>query len=145
MSISVFQAAKRLGSCSNWNLSNLQMQKILYFAHMIHLGRRDAPLIDETFEAWEYGPVMPSLYRKIKFFGSDKVIDIFPSQADAKGREETEIIREVADFFKDKKPHDLVTIAHHPKGAWAKNYNSLRRNIKIPNADIQEEYNNLYR
>jgi uncharacterized phage-associated protein len=63
MTISVFDAARTLGYYSDWKLSNLQMQKILYLAHMVYMDKNSGePLVDEDFQAWDYGPVLPSLY-----------------------------------------------------------------------------------
>ena len=56
MAISVLEAAKHIGARSHWSLSNLKMQKLLYIAHMFHLGIYNKPLVCEFFEAWDYGP-----------------------------------------------------------------------------------------
>mgnify|MGYP006283548483 CR=1 FL=1 len=77
MTVSVLSAAKRLAARSGWTLSNLELQKILYLAHMVHLGRTDgAPLVHGLFEAWDYGPVHPDLYHRVKIFGSSPVKNI---------------------------------------------------------------------
>ena len=50
-------------------VSHKKLQKLLYYIeawNMVHLGN---PLIDEEFEAWVHGPVLPSLYKKLKTFG----------------------------------------------------------------------------
>ena len=77
MAISPFKALKTLGQIGGWNLTNLQIQKILYLIHLFYLGRKGDPLINESFEAWDYGPVLPSLYHEINFFDSDPVLDVF--------------------------------------------------------------------
>lgn len=38
MTVSVLAAAKRLAQRSNWSLSNLELQNILYLAHMFYMG-----------------------------------------------------------------------------------------------------------
>lgn len=38
MTVSVLSAAKTLAEMTDWNLSNLEMNKILYLAHMLRLG-----------------------------------------------------------------------------------------------------------
>lgn len=47
-------------------LSNLALQKLLYFAHGQYLIRTGNPLLDGCFEAWTYGPVHPAVYRAFK-------------------------------------------------------------------------------
>jgi len=51
----------------------MQLLKLVYIAHGWHLGYLDAPLINETVQAWKYGPVIKSLYDKIKHYGSGAV------------------------------------------------------------------------
>jgi uncharacterized phage-associated protein len=61
----VLDAADRAG----FPLTNMSLNKIVYFAHAWHLARYSEPLIDSLFEAWQYGPVHPQLYRQLKHFG----------------------------------------------------------------------------
>ena len=143
MAISVLSAAKRLGSRSGWSLSNLEMQKILYLAHMFYLGRMGRPLVVGNFEAWDYGPVHPDLYHRAKIFGSDHVQDIFPNiSAPPKGPERS-IIDEAFDNLGNLGPGRLVNATHQPGGAWDRNYIPGARHIVIPNQDILEEYRAL--
>lgn len=53
--------------------TNLDLQKLVYFCHVSHLVQYGEPLIRESFEAWQYGPVIPSLYKSLKKFGSNVV------------------------------------------------------------------------
>lgn len=50
-------------------LTPMKIQKLVYFAHGWHLAIEDAPLIEETVEAWHYGPVVRSLYKAVKHYG----------------------------------------------------------------------------
>jgi uncharacterized phage-associated protein len=49
-------------------ISNLKLQKLVYYAQAWHLGIYDAPLFDEDFEAWVHGPVIPALFYQYKEF-----------------------------------------------------------------------------
>lgn len=48
------------------SVSNLKLQKLVYYAQGFHLAVLDTPLFGETIEAWTLGPVVPSLYAKYK-------------------------------------------------------------------------------
>jgi uncharacterized phage-associated protein len=48
------------------SLSNLKLQKLVYYAQGFHLALTEKPLFDEAIEAWEHGPVVPGLYHKLK-------------------------------------------------------------------------------
>ena len=140
--VSVLSAAKRLGNISDWSLTNLEMQKLLYIANMYHLGRHEEPLIDGHFEAWRYGPVHPTLFYAVGRFGTDHVENIFQEYVDipnnSKAAESIDkTYRNLADFT----PGRLTAITHWKEGALRKNYNPGVRGIPIPNEHIREEYN----
>jgi uncharacterized phage-associated protein len=50
-------------------ISNLKLQKLVYYTQAWHLALHDLPLFDEDFEAWVHGPVIPDLYHTYKHFG----------------------------------------------------------------------------
>ncbi len=80
MPISVLSAAKHIGKLSDWSKTNLELQKIIYIGHMLHLGKHELPLVVGHFEAWHYGPVHPELYRHAKVFGAGPVQNIFTNE-----------------------------------------------------------------
>jgi uncharacterized phage-associated protein len=51
-------------------LSNLKLQKLVYYAQGISLGLYQKPLFSEKIEKWIHGPVVPDLYRTYKRFRS---------------------------------------------------------------------------
>ena len=144
MTINSSIAARTMAQFLDWDVTNLKLQKMLYIAHLFFLGRHKMPLVDEDFEAWDYGPVLPSLYHNLKFFGSDNIMDVFPRAYVDKSTEEYEIIKETAKHLADFTSGQLVNITHHKDGAWARHYKPRIKKIKIPNESILEEYTKLY-
>jgi uncharacterized phage-associated protein len=134
-------AAKHICELRDWTATNLEINKILYIAQMLHLGRTNgaSPLLSESFEAWDYGPVLPTVYHRAKAFGSAPVRNVFYGCADVT-RTEADTLKEVSDSLKGKTPGELVAITHWDSGAWAKHYRPGARGSVIPNADILEEY-----
>lgn len=57
------------------NLTPMKLQKLLYFAQSWHLALNHAPLIDESFHRWQYGPVIPSLYHDFKEYGANPIVN----------------------------------------------------------------------
>jgi uncharacterized phage-associated protein len=49
-------------------LTNLKLQKLLYYAQAWHLALRDRELFSEDFRAWVHGPVLLSQYHRFKDF-----------------------------------------------------------------------------
>lgn len=50
-------------------VTQMKLQKMVYFAHGYHLAKYKEPLILEFFEAWKFGPVVQSLYSIYRSFG----------------------------------------------------------------------------
>ncbi|MBN9245177.1 MAG: DUF4065 domain-containing protein [Mesorhizobium sp.] len=144
MTVPVLSAARRLAERSGWSLSNLELQKILYLAHMFYLGRHGGePLVPGYFEAWDYGPVHPSLYHRAKIFGSDPVGNVFHEAPELPAGPEREILDEAYDSLGKAGPGRLVNATHRRGGAWDTHYVPGERHCIIPNADILREYQGL--
>lgn len=140
MTLPVYVAAKRMCEHSGWSLSNLELQKLLYIAHMFHMGETGEPLISGHFEAWDYGPVNPALYHRAKIFGSSPVGNVFRGVSDIKEGPERETLDSAVDQLGHAAPGKLVAITHWEDGAWAKHYTPGMKNIVIPNEDILKEF-----
>src|SRR5690349_21571202 len=52
----------------NEGITNLKLQKMLFFADAVKLAINDEPLIEEDFEAWNLGPVIKEIYDTYKKF-----------------------------------------------------------------------------
>lgn len=52
----------------NIEISNLKLQKLLYYAQAWNLVFTDEELFDEDIEAWVHGPVVPKIFRRFKAF-----------------------------------------------------------------------------
>lgn len=51
-------------------ISNLKMQKLLYYAQGHFLAIYQKPLFKEKIEAWTYGPVVREVYNRFKIYGN---------------------------------------------------------------------------
>jgi len=52
------------------DLSNLKLQKLVYYAQGLYLGIYGEPLFADDLEAWPHGPVVPALYHEYKGYGN---------------------------------------------------------------------------
>ena len=57
-------------------VTQMKLHKLVYFAHGWHLALTGKPLIDETLQAWDYGPVVPSLYHEFKHFRDKNITEL---------------------------------------------------------------------
>jgi len=49
-------------------ISNLKVQKLLYYVQGWHLGLYETPVFNEDFEAWIHGPVLVDVYHHFKHY-----------------------------------------------------------------------------
>lgn len=52
-------------------ISNLKLQKVLYFVQGYYLQMKDIPFFNDDFEAWPYGPVILDVYEEFQQYGSN--------------------------------------------------------------------------
>lgn len=83
---------------------------MLYFAQAYYLSKIGKPLFSDNIEAWEYGPVVPDVYRKFRSNGSNPIIceEDKSSLAD----EDKETLKKIWGTFGGYSASKLVDIAH---------------------------------
>lgn len=142
MAISSLSAARMICDRSGWRITNLELQKILYLAHMFHMGFHDGePLIDGQFEAWDYGPVEPHVYARVRMFGSGPIEDVFFGYGEPTVlAPEYSSLDQACGALLGKSSGELVSITHWKEGAWAQVYEPGVRHIPIPNELILNEF-----
>lgn len=135
-------------------ISNLALQKLLYFAHGIFLTQKKRPLVSGYFEAWQYGPVHPAVYRAFKGSGAGsiamravakdpltgKVRDLpLPTDQDVRG-----LISEVVVRYGKLSPGRLVDLSHAKGSPWDTVVNKARTEVafgmRIPDNVISERF-----
>lgn len=71
-------------------LSNMKLQKLVYYAQGLHLAVFEKPLFEDKINAWTYGPVVESLYHAYKVYGASGIPanpNFDPESIDADTRE----------------------------------------------------------
>jgi len=145
----VLDYADRVG----WKITNLKLQKLVYFCHVwswIEFGR---PLIRHDFEAWQNGPVLPYLYRDFKKFGSTPInIRALALNPKTGARQPAmcelepatrELLERVLSFYGRLNTHVLVSLTHAKDGPWYRVWNhkdAVQPGMKIENDDIISFY-----
>ena len=139
------------------DLTNLKLQKLLYFAYGVHLSLFDERLFTDEIHAWKLGPVIPLVYKEFKDHGRNPIginsRAIILKDDDSGEFEELPIINETTEENKakslfiacasygEKKAWDLVDILHNgDNSAWKKHYDETKRGVIIPDEDIKFEF-----
>lgn len=92
-------------------ISNLKLQKLLYYAQGVHLAIHGEPLFREQLKAWAHGPVVPDVYREYSQYGSG---DIPPQEIDYEifSDSERELMNEVFSVFGQFSAWKLRNMTH---------------------------------
>lgn len=123
-----------------YSISNLKLQKILYFVQAAFLVDHNRQCFAEQIEAWDFGPVVPEVYHHFKIFGSSDIpaFEGLNKKTIIK-RSERKIINEMVDQCAEYSASSLVEITHH-QDPWCKAYKKGRNNI-ISNESIRKYFN----
>ena len=79
-------------------ISNLKLQKLLYYAQGTFLAIKDEPLFDDELLAWEHGPVVYSVYQEYKKYHSNG-IPFDEEYVNNIGKKDEELLKEVYKVF----------------------------------------------
>lgn len=71
---------------NGYSISNLKLQKLLYFVQAQFLVTYGFPAFNEDIEAWDFGPVVPEAYHYFKMWGSSEIPSIVAKDAERKIR-----------------------------------------------------------
>lgn len=126
------------------SLTPLQVMKLVYMAHGVHLANFDQPLLTENVQAWQYGPVVPSLYQAMKRFRNAPVQPArLPTNAwdrsepsDAERRS----LEAVYDTYGRYSGPALSNLTHRPGSPWSAVWRPGVTNLQIPNSLIAQHY-----
>ncbi|MEG3987868.1 DUF4065 domain-containing protein [Microcoleus sp. S28C3] len=93
-------------------MTNMKIQKLLYYAQSLHLALYNEPLFAEEIQAWRYGPVCPPAYRFYSDFEAKQLpippkesLSDFPS-------EKKELLEEIWDYFGGYHAYRLSDMTH---------------------------------
>jgi len=95
-------------------ISNLKLQKLLYYVQGFHLAAFDTPLFPDEIQAWMYGPVVPDVYHQYKAHGSLAIPRPaeFNRQALALTEETTALITDVLSVYGEYSAGRLMKFTH---------------------------------
>lgn len=140
----------------NRAVSNLSLQKIIYFCHVWSLINLQRPLIKQEFEAWKFGPVLQYVYREFRNFDDQPIttrashLDPFSGQRLAIfyrfDQETGSHLSVVADFYSQLRAAQLVDLSHVRGGPWWREWHhegKTNPGMKIKNENIVEFYSKV--
>lgn len=130
-------------------ITNMQLIKLTYFAYAWYYALYKTKIFYESPEAWDYGPVIPSIYHEFKRFGKNP-IDTFAVEEVSQFSNEIyhpiigedddraiSVINAVWDAYKDASGDNLSNLTHRPNSPW-KNVYERGRNNPLNMEDVEK-------
>lgn len=122
-------------------VTNLDVQKIVYFLHGHFLRLHHKPLVTGEFEAWPYGPVHRVLYDAFKTY-NDTPIEGRATAFDPIRRvskplpllddpDVTALLDKVLDFYLDIPTYLLVQITHASGTPWTRTVDESKQHVNL--------------
>lgn len=111
-------------------ISNLKLQKLVYYADAWHLANYNEPLIKEDFQAWVHGPAIPSLYGEYKNFSWQPIVRNDLKSGSLAGIKEqlnpktVELLEQVCDSYFGLTAYELERLTHN-EDPWRKTREGL--------------------
>ncbi|TDQ11899.1 Panacea domain-containing protein [Pedobacter metabolipauper] len=130
-------------------ITPMKLQKMVYLANGISLKRKGEKLVNERFEAWDYGPVVTSIYHDFKEYSGNvipepKNVNIFQdgssfanSSSIIVNDEDLKIIKEAWDNAKNIEAIALSAWSHNKNSPWDKAYHSKPKSVYISDDHIK--------
>lgn len=119
-------------------ISNLQLQKILFFIQKKWLSIYDFPAFCEPIQAWKFGPVVPSVYNM--FCGNGAMAIMGCSSYKNEEMQEDDMLNGIIEEKRELDPWELVEETHAPGGAWDLTYSKGLGNRRTISLDAIRTY-----
>lgn len=149
----VLDKANEIGA----ELTQLQLYKIIYFAHGWYLASEGKRLIRQDFQAWSYGPVIGVVrdafkdYGKMPIKGRAEKLDIFTGELTAvesvTDTTDIEFVSKVVNFYHAYDGWELSNMTHEKDSPWDRVWNSEKPignlGLRIDERMIKDHFSNL--
>lgn len=130
----------------------MELQKLVYFAHGWYLALTGDPLIEETVKAWNFGPVIPPLYNRLKRYGNNVVTDYIKEKDPVTGEEipspepqdayTRSVLSRVCQVYGHMDGVQMSYLTHKPGTPWYKIWHDNKYG-EIPNELIRDHFREL--
>lgn len=135
-------------------LTIMSLLKLIYFAHGWHLARFGRPLVKNHFEAWQYGPVIRSVYESFHGAGDDPIttraykfdpLTGTSSLADCElDRSERVFLSQIFGAYAHFPAFNLSDITHEPGSPWdeiwVRSGREVNPGMRISNESIKSHF-----
>lgn len=145
-------------------VTQMKLQKLLYYAYGWHWAYHDDKLFSEKIQAWKFGPVIPDVYHAAKEWGNEEIDSLLYAQVydeyshdlnfvkkvikkTSSTRKKREFLDEIWKVYSPYGAMALSNATHAPGTPWKRvideNDGLIYSNIVIPDTYIKEYFEQL--
>lgn len=119
------------------DLTNMKLNKLLYYAQGHYLQKHGVPMFEDTIEAWDHGPVVAEVYNQYKVFENSVITTWNPALVSSVPPGAADILFEVAREYGKYTASALRNMTHVPNGPWDEVHHKGERHTAIPISSIR--------
>jgi uncharacterized phage-associated protein len=145
---------------SDYTVTPLQLIKIVYISYGYVFAILDKKLFSEKIEAWQFGPVVPSIYHTFKHYKKESISElsieitfdknfhfneqIFTMDKESENYEITiQILDKVWDSYKKYTGYELIDLTHKDNTPWSQVFQYNQHHITLEDSAIKTYYAEL--
>ena len=129
-------------------INNLRLNKLLYFAQVWNLFETGTPLFSDDIQAWKYGPVVDTVYKEFRKYGSSQITELYRDEVCNEYPMPDDKVKNFLNTIWKAYGHrtgvELSSLTHQPNTPWdiVWNKNGGKREMYaiIPNDLIKSHY-----
>ena len=127
--ISAAKAENRSGQ-----MTNMKVNKLVYFAQAASLQKRGKPLFTDKIEAWDHGPVVYNVYEQFKPYGRKGISEqSSPDAAESISGDDIDLLAEVSLGLGGKTASQLRNRSHREDGPWCQ---TMKKHVRGAEIDL---------
>lgn len=111
-------------------ISNMKLQKLLYYAQGLYLAKYGEPLFEDEIEAWDYGPVVKSVYHDYKSFGAGAIFIPLADRGKGLSKRVRKLLSAVYIALGQYSASKLMHMTHS-EAPWKQTYTSKTKVISV--------------
>ncbi len=110
------------------SITNLHLQKILYFLQVEVLRKYDMRLFEDDIEAWKFGPVVREVYHEYRGYGGLEIARIYDDcknifdDFEVNNKNFKKFLDNLIIKLSKENAWNLVKISHSKNSAWEKTF-----------------------
>ena len=121
----------------------MQLQKHVFLGQGYCLALLDSALYHQNTHAWQWGPVVPKLYKELQKYGSGQVTEELAAEDELDpASDEYQVLSGVWNGYRGYSGAQLSALTHREGSPWFKTWNETKFGV-IPLEDIKTYYSGL--